>query len=80
MPCPGQFFAFSPWVMRSSTSLEKIRDIRAKLKALRLHGRVGAWGELMAQDRVAIHQALPIRDNEDSSLNPLQHEKLIQKF
>ena len=35
--------------MRSSTPIEKERDVPAELKALRLHGMAGAWGELMAQ-------------------------------
>lgn len=35
--------------MRSSTPIEKERDVPAELKALRLHGMAGAWGELIAQ-------------------------------
>ena len=29
--------------MRSSTPIEKERDVPAELKALRLHGMAGAW-------------------------------------
>lgn len=35
--------------MRSNTPIEKERDVPAELKALRLHGMAGAWGELMEQ-------------------------------
>ena len=35
--------------MRSSTPIEKIRDVPAELKALRLHGMADAWRELMEQ-------------------------------
>lgn len=35
--------------MRSSTPIEKVRDVPAELKALRLHGMAGAWRELMEQ-------------------------------
>ncbi len=35
--------------MRSSAPIEKIRDVPAELKALRLQGMAGAWRELMEQ-------------------------------
>jgi DNA replication protein DnaC len=35
--------------MRSSTPIEKVRDVPAEFKALRLHGMAGAWRELIEQ-------------------------------
>jgi DNA replication protein DnaC len=35
--------------MRSNSPIEKERDVPAELKALRLNGMAGAWGELMEQ-------------------------------
>ena len=48
-----------------NTPIEKIRDIPAKLKALRLHGMAVAWDKLMAQGGGATHHARQISDNED---------------